>query len=159
MGLPGALRVVNGHLGCWALFLAWIKLAFIMGNLRSTGIYFSMFVNVFTNVVKVTVFYLPISIGFGFGFFMLLPHNNEFSASLTSSTTVVVMMLGELQFADNFTWEDTMADAAVISAQVLFIAFVITVPIVMINIVVGVAINEVRTLQAKAELLSLKRTI
>ena len=43
--------------------------------------------------------------------------------------------------------------------QVLFLAFVITVPIVLINMVVGLAIYEIRTMQAKAELLSLKRTI
>ena len=43
--------------------------------------------------------------------------------------------------------------------QVLFLAFVMTVPIVLINMVVGLAIYEIRTMQAKAELLSLKRTI
>ena len=87
---------------------------------RSTGIYFTMFANVFTTVVKVTLFYLPILIGFSFGFFMLLPHNALFNKSLTSTLAVVVMMLGEFQFSDNFTWEKSMADAAVISNQESF---------------------------------------
>ena len=43
--------------------------------------------------------------------------------------------------------------------QVLFVAFIITVPIIVINMIVGLAIREVRTLQDKAELISLKKTI
>ena len=43
--------------------------------------------------------------------------------------------------------------------QVLFVAFIITVPIIVINMIVGLAIKEVRTLQDKAELISLKKTI
>ena len=76
-----------------------------------------MFANVFTTVVKVTLFYLPILIGFSFGFLMLLPHNTLFNKSLTSTLAVVVMMLGEFQFSDNFTWDGSMAEAAVISNQ------------------------------------------
>ena len=97
-----------------------ILMTFYVIYSRSTGIYFTMFANVFTTVVKVTLFYMPILIGFSFGFFMLLPHNSLFNKSLTSSLAVVVMMLGEFQFSDNFTWEKSMADAAVISNQESF---------------------------------------
>ena len=85
---------------------------------RSTGIYFFMFVNVFKEVMKFLLIYFPILIGFSFGFSMLLPHNPVFNKSLTSTLTVLTMMLGEFNFADNFTWDQTMAEASVFSTQV-----------------------------------------
>ena len=77
-----------------------------------------MFVNVFKAVMKFLLIYLPILIGFSFGFMLLLPHNQVFNKSLTSTLTVFTMMLGEFNFADNFTWDVSMEEASVFSTQV-----------------------------------------
>lgn len=77
-----------------------------------------MFVNVFKAVMKFLLIYFPILIGFSFGFMMLLPHNKVFDKSLTSTLTVLTMMLGEFNFADNFTWDVSLEEASVFSTQV-----------------------------------------
>ena len=77
-----------------------------------------MFTNVLKAVLKFLLVYLPILIGFSFGFFMLLPHNKVFDKSLTSTLTILTMMLGEFNFADNFTWDQSMAEVSIGSTQV-----------------------------------------
>ena len=41
---------------------------------------------------------------FAFAFHVLLPNHISFDNPITASLKVMVMMIGELEFEDNFTW-------------------------------------------------------
>ena len=43
---------------------------------------------------------------FAFAFHVLLPNHVSFDNPITASLKVLVMMIGELEFEDNFTWSE-----------------------------------------------------
>ena len=152
-------RFFHGQVGCWALFLAWIKLTLLLGKLRSTAIYVFMFSYTIGAILKFMLVYATVLIAFACGFHMLLPHNSIFDKFWTALLSVITMMLGELNFSENFTWDDSLRDSAVLSNQILLVLFIITVSIAVMNLLVALALKEVKILYDHAELFSVKKTI
>ena len=64
-----------------------------------------------------------------------------------------VMMIGEFEFEGMFTaTDDVLADPFPIYSGLLFIIFVLIMSIIIMNLLVGLAVDEIKEIQEHAEL-------
>ena len=67
-----------------------------------------------------------------------------------------VMMIGELDFGDNFVDGDLNNVAA---SYILFIAFIVIMTILVMNLLVGLAVDDIKEIQDKARLKRLQMQV
>ncbi|KFB39516.1 AGAP013463-PA-like protein [Anopheles sinensis] len=130
-----------------------------------------MLKTVATNFIRCLALYSPILIGFGISFFMLYrdqgtpvsdsgPNNatetgevnpfNEFTKIRLALLKTVVMMAGELEASNlrlNQSW----------ICYGLFLLFLFFVPIVLSNLLNGLAVNDIMTIQMESELFAIRQ--
>ena len=88
-----------------AVLLAWFDFFLMLGRFPILGNYIYMFSSVTWLVFKFFFIFIWIMIGFAFCFHILLPSHNAFDNPAISFLKSLVMMSGEFEFEDNFTWE------------------------------------------------------
>ena len=93
-------------------------------------------------VVLFIFIYIPCLLGFTF-IFMILPFKikdgedeKPFQISIKTFFRVIAMMVGELEYADTFT-EET------IIINVVFFIFVVIIPIIINNLLIGLTVDNV----------------
>ena len=149
--------------GALALFLGWIEMSLLIGRLPSIGIYIFMSVNVLKQLLRVFSVYSPIFIAFACAFSVILPKSTIFENLFTSILKVLVMMIGELDFADNFTWdvieEQQLGTLSNIVTQLFFIGIVFLVSIVISNLIIGLTVQNITQLQREAIIYRLQKTL
>ena len=148
--------------GAVALFLGWIEMSLLIGRLPSIGIYIFMSVNVLKQLVKFFSVYLTILMAFACAFSVILPKSTIFENLFTSFLKVLVMMIGELDFADNFTWDSVDEQGGVFSniiTQMFFIGVLFLVSIVISNLIIGLTVHNITELQNKASIYRLQKTL
>ena len=151
-------RVINTHLGCWSIFMAWIEMTMLVGRFPAIGIYVFMFTNVIRTVLLFLMVYSPAMIAFSMAFHILLPHQTLFSNPLMAMLKTGVMMIGELEFSDSFTWAAAAAEGAQVSCQVLFVLFLIFLTIIIMNLLLGLTVSKTEELFKTAGLIRLEKT-
>ena len=156
--------------GSIALFLAWLEMSLMIGRLPSVGIYIYMSVNVIKQLLKFFSVYFTILMAFACAFNVILPKSPTFENLLTSFLKVIVMMIGEYDFGDNFTMDNINQqgdsegpmDAAYIRnviTQLLFISLVSVVSITIANLIIGLTVQNIAELQRNAGTYKLSKTI
>lgn len=145
------------HVGAFAVLFAWIKITMLIGRFPTFGVYILMSTYVFTTLVLFFVLYLTTMIGFAFAFHMLLPGLNAFRSPIQSFLKVIVMMIGEFEFEDNFTFKqnnevnNNRATSADGSVQIIFFLFILLVSIILANLIVGLTVNKTEELFERAD--------
>ena len=88
-----------------AVLLAWFDFFLMLGRFPILGNYIYMFSSVAWLVFKFFFIFIWIMIGFAFCFHILLASHNAFDNPGISFLKSLVMMSGEFDFEENFTWE------------------------------------------------------
>ena len=149
--------------GALALFLGWMEMSLLIGRLPSIGIYIFMSVNVLKQLLRVFSVYSPIFIAFACAFSVILPKSTIFENLWTSILKVLVMMIGELDFADNFTWDvievENLGIFSNIVTQLFFIGIIFLVSIVISNLIIGLTVQNITQLQKEAIIYRLQKTL
>lgn len=99
--------------------------------------------------------YICLIIAFALSFCVLFPSYRPFNMPFTILKTIV-MMSGELEFEDIF-YNNGVAPKYPVTAHVMFVAFVLLITIILTNLMAGLAVNDIRGLQASAGLDRLSR--
>lgn len=99
--------------------------------------------------------YICLIIAFALSFCVLFPTYRPFNMPLTILKTIV-MMSGELEFEEIFYNNGTTPKYPV-TAHVMFVSFVLLITIILTNLMAGLAVNDIRGLQASAGLDRLSR--
>ena len=154
-------RSVNLHLGAWSVFTAWINMTILLGHFPGVGVYLFMFTYVTKAIVSFLLVYLPLLIAFGFGFYLLLPHHSSFNDPVTAILKVFAMMIGELEYADNFTIDESKepSDWSIGSLQIMFMLCLVLVSIIIHNLILGLTISETEKLFKKAKSYQLEHLV
>ena len=150
-------RIAISHLAAWTIFLAWMELILLMGRHPKVAIYVHMFTTVFKVLLKCILMYSPGLIAFALSFYLLMPHNKTFPDPLQSLLKIFVMMVGELEYVDNFTWKSSSDNSSYGSNQIFFLIFLIAISIIIVNLLVGLTIGEVGVLRTRARAIRLKK--
>jgi len=140
-----------GHkleVGAVALFFGWMNLILYFRRLSSYGQYVIMLTTMFVTLVKVLLLWMLFVMAFATTFYMIMDEEH-FSGKLGySMMTMYVMTLGELNYHDEFMpWEDLPFPTL---TNILFIVLVLGMPIIMMNMLVGLAVGDIDKIQQNA---------
>lgn len=142
------------HIAAVGIFLSWLELMLLIGRFPMFGLYIQMFTTVAWNFAKFLLAYSCLLIAFTLSFTILF-HNYKALAEVGPGfMKILVMMSGELEFEDIF-YENSVQFP--ITAHLLFTAFVLLITVVLTNLLVGLAVNDIQGLQRSAGLDRLER--
>ncbi|KAL9951427.1 hypothetical protein ACROYT_G044086 [Oculina patagonica] len=135
------------EVGAVAMFFGWMNLILYFRRLSSYGQYVIMLTTMFVTLLKVLLLWMLFIMAFGCTFFMIMDaeHFGKFSYALM---TMYVMTLGELNYHDDFLPWDELAFPAL--TNVLFVVLVLGMPIIMMNMLVGLAVGDIDKIQQNA---------
>ncbi|XP_039310174.1 transient receptor potential channel pyrexia [Solenopsis invicta] len=162
----GKIEFWQSHLGALAVLCGWSNLMLMVGQLPVFGVYVAMFTSVQAQVFKLLLAYSCLLIGFTASFCVIFPHSNSFSSPHMGLIKVLAMMTGDVGFEDLFFASDKGGIKHIkggawillqISAQISFVLFLLFVTIVLMNLLIGIAVHDIKGLQKTAGLAKLVR--
>ncbi|EDV27906.1 uncharacterized protein TRIADDRAFT_52919 [Trichoplax adhaerens] len=152
--LPGQWAV-----GSITILLAWFNLLDYLQNLPTIGIYVAMFRSVSLTFFKVGALLVFLIVAFGLSFYIILGHEKAFSSGLYSILKTFDMMVGELDYNDMFftpIYEKRTRYPFDILAIIIFLTCTTFLPIVAINLTVGLAVGDIDKIERNAVLSRIK---
>lgn len=153
------------YLGALAVLGGWSNLMLMIGQLPVFGAYVAMFTSVQAQVFKLLLAYACLLVGFTASFCVIFPRTKSFSSPHIGLTKVLVMMTGELNFEDIFfasekgydKFKESTFGLLQIIVQLFFVLFLLFVTIVLMNLLIGIAVHDIKGLQKTADLVKLVR--
>eukprot|EP00794_Sanderia_malayensis_P000575 gene575-1234_t len=153
--------------GAIAILLTWIDLLLFLTRFPYFGLYIVMFVEVLKTVLRVLLVFAIFIVGFALSFYALLREHDTFSTVERSLMKVAVMSIGEIEydnvFTDNLnkTSPTTTLPMMPMSplSYTLFSAFLLLMPIIMMNLLVGLAVGDIETVRKTAYIRILKQQV
>jgi len=140
--------------GSFILTVAWLNLLTYFQQLPSLGIFILMFRDVGYTMLKFLLIMFVFVIAFGLGFHILFKNNNSFFAYPAGSLVkTFVMMVGELEYEALFPHDAAESPPPFeYYSNLLFVVFVLVMGIVVMNLLVGLAVDDIQEIQENAEL-------
>ena len=146
-----------------SIFLAWFNLVLLLGYIPTVGIYIYMFINVSKTLLFFILIYLPALIAFALCFYVLAPDEHKaFDGPYKSVLKIMAMMIGELEYEENFLNMDGLNQpirTRIILARIMSVGFVCFATIVIMNLLVGLTVSEMPKLKKEAREVILKQNV
>ena len=116
-----------------------------------------MFIDVSYTFLKVSVVVILFIVAFAFGFFILFDNQPYFENFWLSLVKTVIMTSGEIEYDNLFFDEEKYNNGVVMvpyegTTRMLFLFFVVIMPIIIMNLLVGLAVDDIKTVQENAVL-------
>ncbi|XP_067947890.1 transient receptor potential cation channel subfamily A member 1 homolog isoform X2 [Watersipora subatra] len=137
--------------GTVAVFLAWMELILIIRKLPRFGIYVVMFTHILSTFMQFFIVFFLFLVGFAISFNMLLSNQPPFSTVGNSLLKTAIMMIGEFEFDTIFN-DDVNATFYPVASYIIFIIFAIVMSILIMNLLVGLAVDDIKGVQEQAVL-------
>lgn len=151
---------VNGpwkwQLAVAALFFGWMHLLLLIRQQPVFGIFVVMFTQVLTTFAKFALILGLFIAAFAICFHLLLSDKDQFASVSTSLLKTSVMVVGELDFNTIFHEGASVAQPL---AYPLFIVFVVFMSILVMNLLVGLAVDDINSVREQANLKRLAMTV
>ncbi|CAD7082067.1 unnamed protein product [Hermetia illucens] len=142
------------------VFLSWFKLLLFLQRFDQVGIYVVMFLEILQTLIKVLLVFSILIIAFGLAFFILLSkiasdqaNHLSFSNIPMSLMRTFSMMLGELDFVGTYVnpFYNNQLKLAIPSFVILSL-FMILMPILLMNLLIGLAVGDIESVRRNAQL-------
>uniref|UniRef100_T1ILR7 Ion transport domain-containing protein n=1 Tax=Strigamia maritima TaxID=126957 RepID=T1ILR7_STRMM len=130
------------------VLFSWVDLLLFIRKFPYLGIYAVMFTYVFRTFVKALTVMSLLLIAFGLAFYTIFHNQEQFETPWKSIIRVITMMLGEYQFDDLF--DDDLAYP--IPAYILIVLFLLLCSMATLNLLIGLAVDDIKEVQEQAEL-------
>ncbi|KAF2351756.1 Ankyrin repeat-containing domain [Trinorchestia longiramus] len=146
-------RYWQQHLATVLQLLLWTQCMLLVGQIPACGIYVVMFTRVAGVFVRIFAVYFSLLLAFTFSF-----HISEHVEGVSCATILDVfltflktltMMIGELDYSDEFV--EQLRNLP-FTSHIIFLMFVILVAIILSNLLVALAVNDVQSLRNSAHL-------
>ncbi|KAG6453880.1 transient receptor potential channel pyrexia isoform X1 [Manduca sexta] len=132
-----------------AMLLSWIQLMFFLSGSPTYGYYVPMFRMVSLNMVKVLLTFGFLIIGFSLSFMIVFHAEEPFENPFAAIIKTMVMMTSEFDYENLMgkIKENEGLTPFLIPVRVVFVGFLIFTAIVLMNLMVGVAVNDLQNLE------------
>ena len=131
-------------------FFSWVEFMMLLGRFPSLGSYVLMFTRVARAIIKFLVAFSSLIVGFAVSFMVLFRESPEFSSLPLSLIKTLMMMIGEIDygiFIDNLNWV----------SGIFLVAFLFLVCVLMTNLLIGLAVNDLPDLQRQGKIRRLSK--
>ncbi|XP_075237614.1 transient receptor potential cation channel subfamily A member 1 homolog isoform X1 [Lycorma delicatula] len=135
------------YIGSVIILCGWARVMFLLARIPEWGYYGLMFLAVLTNVIKVLTSFICLVIGFVFCFCIQFPNSELFSNPFFSFVKTTTMMAGEFDYEDLF--EHGKGKKELYASRFIFLLFVLLATVVLMNLMVGLAVNDIQDLLIK----------
>ncbi|XP_062377181.1 transient receptor potential cation channel subfamily A member 1b [Sardina pilchardus] len=137
--------------GAVAILLAWVNFLLYLQRFEHFGIYVVMFGEIIKTLFSVIVLVIFLVLAFGLSFYALMLHQSEFHWFGLSLAQTFVMMVGELNYQTNFfgAFEGNRLAFPQIT-YVVFVLFILLMPILLMNLMIGLAVGDIAEVQRNA---------
>ncbi|XP_076054584.1 transient receptor potential cation channel subfamily A member 1-like isoform X2 [Oratosquilla oratoria] len=143
------------HCAIFLVLLLWIQMMLLIGRFPDCGIYVLMITRVSLVFLRIFFIYIFLLFAFSLSFYITIPKDNlAFSTPYYSFSKTLTMMIGELDFDSDFIKQ---LNSVPYTSLIIFITFTIFVSIILSNLLVALAVNDVQGLRSSAHLERLKK--
>ncbi|XP_005362408.1 transient receptor potential cation channel subfamily A member 1 [Microtus ochrogaster] len=139
--------------GAIAIFFYWMNFLLYLQRFENCGIFIVMLEVIFKTLLRSTGVFIFLLLAFGLSFYVLLSFQDAFSTPLLSLIQTFSMMLGDINYRDAFLepfLKKELAYPVLTFGQL--IAFTMFVPIVLMNLLIGLAVGDIAEVQKHAAL-------
>ncbi|KAG1953890.1 transient receptor potential cation channel subfamily A [Pimephales promelas] len=139
--------------GAYAILTSWIGFLLYFQRFERIGIYVVMFGGIVRTLVFIMVLFIFLLLAFGLAFYALMLHRPEFNSIGLALAQTFVMTVGELNYQSTFlnTYEEGHMAFPGVTYSV-FVLFVLLMPILLMNLMIGLAVGDIAEVQRNAEL-------
>ncbi|XP_072007830.1 transient receptor potential cation channel subfamily A member 1 isoform X2 [Engystomops pustulosus] len=136
-----------------AVFTSWINFLIYLQRFESCGIYIVMFWEILRTLVRIVVIFFFLILGFALSFYVLLTPQMAFKNPVLSLMQAFTMMLGDINYRDSFLEPllDNQIEYPVLTF-VHLIVFTLLIPILLMNLLIGLAVGDIAEVQRNAAL-------
>uniref|UniRef100_A0A3B4D255 Ion transport domain-containing protein n=1 Tax=Pygocentrus nattereri TaxID=42514 RepID=A0A3B4D255_PYGNA len=137
--------------GALAILFAWINFLLYFQRFERFGIYVVMFGEIIKTLISIIVLFVFLLLAFSLSFHALMLHRfNSISLSLAQT---FVMTVGELNYQNSLleAYEQNLLAFPEIT-YVIFVLFVLLMPILLMNLMIGLAVGDIAEVQRNATL-------
>ena len=142
---------------CWKwpttaflLTAAWLNFLRYLRFFSSYGIILKMFIKISKEVLKLSLMLMIFILAFSFSFYITLIDQNQFSKFGWAYLKTVMMSIGEFEFDDVFRGDIPIKFHTI--TIITLVALIIVMTIVLMNMLIGIAVDNVEKVQKEAEL-------
>ncbi len=137
--------------GCCLILVGLLRGSWLLTHVQLVGDQFLMLLRVVQKVLVFSPVILSFVVTFSVLFHNLLANQKVFSDIGTSLAKVLIMMtIGELEFENLFVSDENEQSFETL-ANILIVAFVVLMTVSMMNLLIGVAVGDIRELGEKGE--------
>ncbi|KAI0228466.1 Transient receptor potential cation channel subfamily A member 1 [Lamellibrachia satsuma] len=114
-----------------------------------------MFQEILTTLIQALFVFSVLVIAFALSFYILMcqEENAEaYRSPSVSMVTTVIMMLGNINYVDTWVLPSTHGGLQYNIAYVMLLVFVLFMPILLINLLIGLAVGDIEAVQRNARL-------
>jgi len=137
-----------------AIVLAYLNLLADIRELGNFGIYVIMFFDILKTFCKFIPVLLVFLVAFGLGFHQLIgtwePGASSFQSQMSTFAKTLVMMTGEFEFDGLFYGDEEQPYFTL--TMILFVVFVVIMTIIVMNLLIGLAVDDIKGVQDQAVL-------
>ncbi|KAJ8026830.1 Transient receptor potential cation channel subfamily A member 1-like [Holothuria leucospilota] len=153
--------------GAFAIFFAWLNLILFIQKFPQLGIYVVMFTDILKTFLKFCVVFFLFIVSFAMAFYTLLMNQEPFNRFQYSLVKTFVMMIGEFEYDTIFHSQDYLTSPDLDKASdvyfleklfypgstyTIFVVFAIIMSILIMNLLVGLAVDDIKAVQEQARL-------
>ncbi|GFR58678.1 transient receptor potential cation channel subfamily A member 1-like [Elysia marginata] len=145
------------EIGALAIFLAWFNALVFLQRFDFFGIYVVMFIEILRTLIQVLCVFSILFIAFGLSFYMLL-YKEESKAYSTPQLSLLrtFMMMLELDYMASFNAQFVDGEPDTLHfgnlTLIMLVVFVLFMPILLINLLIGLAVGDIESVQRDARL-------
>uniref|UniRef100_A0A3B5B373 Transient receptor potential cation channel subfamily A member 1-like n=1 Tax=Stegastes partitus TaxID=144197 RepID=A0A3B5B373_9TELE len=139
--------------GAIAVLNSWVGFLLYLQRFEGVGIYVVMFGEIMRTLIRVVMLFFYLMLAFSLAFHALMLNQREFESVPLSVMQTFVMMVGELNYQNNFL--DAYLNHELPFGPLtyfFFVGFVLLMPILLVNLMIGLAVGDIAEVQRNAAL-------
>ncbi|XP_060920300.1 transient receptor potential cation channel subfamily A member 1b [Labrus mixtus] len=154
--IPVILNVegsLHWQAGAMAVLNSWVGFLLYLQRFEGVGIYVVMFGEIMKTLLRIVMLFMYLLLAFGLAFHALMLNRKEFDSVPLSVMQTFVMMVGELNYQNNFL-EPFLKNQLPFGplTYFIFVNFVLLMPILLVNLMIGLAVGDIAEVQRNAAL-------